>query len=61
MRSGRKYKVCHRDRETLPLVDRANWLYQKAGTYLSDAPWRERVIDVAEIRAGHWDGACGRR
>ncbi|MEO7942558.1 MAG: SEC-C domain-containing protein, partial [Marmoricola sp.] len=53
--SGRKYKVCHRNNETLPLADRAAWLYQKAGTYLADGPWRGDVIDVAEIRAQHWD------
>lgn len=53
--SGRKYKVCHRNRETLPLAERAAWLYQKAGTYLSDGPWRSQVLDVAEIRAAHWD------
>ncbi len=53
--SGRKYKVCHRNHETLPLADRAAWLYQKAGTYLADGPWRGNVIDVAEIRAQHWD------
>jgi tetratricopeptide (TPR) repeat protein len=60
--SGRKYKVCHRNRESLPLADRAAWLYQKAGTYLSDGPWRDRAIDVAEIRAHHWndDGAVWR-
>jgi len=52
--SGRKYKVCHRNRETLPLADRAAWLYQKAGAYLSDGPWRERVVDVGEIRAAYW-------
>ena len=53
--SGRKYKVCHRNRETLPLAERAAWLYQKAGVYLADGPWRGAVIDVAEIRAQHWD------
>jgi len=53
--SGRKYKVCHRNKETLPLDERAAWLYQKAGTYLSDGPWRAQVIDVAEVRAAHWD------
>ena len=53
--SGRKYKVCHRNNETLPLADRAAWLYQKAGTYLGDGPWRDDVIDVAEIRAQDWD------
>jgi tetratricopeptide (TPR) repeat protein len=60
--SGRKYKICHRNRESLPLADRAAWLYQKAGTYVSEGPWRERAIDVAEIRAHHWneDGAVWR-
>ena len=53
--SGRKYKVCHRNRESLPLADRAAWLYQKAGTYLADGPWRDDVIDAAVIRAEHWD------
>lgn len=53
--SGRKYKVCHRNRETLPLADRAAWLYQKAAAYVTDGPWREQIIEVAEIRAGHWD------
>ena len=53
--SGRKYKVCHRNRETLPLADRAAWLYQKAGTYLADGPWRSDVLDLAEIRAMHSD------
>lgn len=53
--SGRKYKVCHRNNETLPLADRAAWLYQKAGTYLAEGPWRVDVIDVGEIRTQHWD------
>lgn len=53
--SGRKYKVCHRNHENLPLADRAAWLYQKAGAYLADGPWRGDVIDVAEIRAQHGD------
>ena len=53
--SGRKYKVCHRNRETVPLEDRAAWLYQKAATYLRDGPWRNDLMDVATIRAEHWD------
>jgi len=53
--SGRKYKVCHRNRETLPLTERAAWLYQKAGHYLTDGPWRGEVIEVARIRARHSD------
>lgn len=54
--SGRKYKVCHRGREQAPLEERAAWLYQKAGQYLSDGPWREQVIELASIRAAHWQG-----
>lgn len=53
--AGRKYKVCHRNREALPLADRAAWLYQKAGHYLSDGPWRGEVLEVARIRSWHWD------
>ncbi|MDP9821614.1 SEC-C metal-binding domain-containing protein [Nocardioides massiliensis] len=51
--SGRKYKVCHRGREVLPLEDRAAWLYQKAGRYLTDGPWRHDVIDLAEVRSAY--------
>lgn len=53
--SGRKYKACHRNREQQPLAERAAWLYQKAGIYLSEGPWRTDVLDVAEIRAEHSD------
>ena len=53
--SGRKYKQCHLHREQLPLAERAAWLYQKAGIYLSDGPWRADVLDAAVVRAQHWD------
>jgi tetratricopeptide (TPR) repeat protein len=53
--SGRKYKVCHRGREQLPLEERAAWLYQKACTYLADGPWRGEVMDAARIRAQYSD------
>ena len=53
--SGRKYKQCHRNREQLPLEGRAAWLYQKAGMYLSDGPWRAEVLDAARIRSRYWD------
>lgn len=52
--SGRKYKVCHMRHETLPLAERAAWLYQKAGAHLQEGPWRTEVIDLAEIRAQYW-------
>lgn len=51
--SGRKYKVCHRGREVLPLEDRAAWLYQKAGLYLQDGPWRPHLIELAEARSAY--------
>lgn len=53
--SGRKYKVCHRNREQLPLAERAAWLYRKAGIYLSEGPWRGEILDLAGIRAAHSD------
>jgi len=43
--------VCHLDRELLPLADRAAWLYQKAGIYLADGPWRIPLLQVATERA----------
>lgn len=57
--SGRKYKVCHRRREQASLDERAAWLYQKAGIYLSDGPWRERVLEVASVRAAHSPDSAG--
>lgn len=54
--SGRKYKQCHLGREQLPLSERAAWLYQKAGTYLQDGPWRLDLLNVAKARAAHWPG-----
>lgn len=49
--SGRKYKACHLGNEELPLAERAAWLYQKAGAYVQDGPWREDIIEVAVERA----------
>lgn len=49
--SGRKYKVCHLGKEELPLAERAAWLYQKAGAFTQDGPWREDILDVAVERA----------
>jgi tetratricopeptide (TPR) repeat protein len=53
--SGRKYKQCHQNREQMPLEDRAQWLYNKALTYLHDGPWRSNVIASAQIRAEYWN------
>ncbi|MEV6876808.1 SEC-C domain-containing protein [Amycolatopsis sp. NPDC051128] len=49
--SGRKYKKCHLNREELTLDERASWLYQKAGLFLGDGPWRGAVMAAAQARA----------
>jgi SEC-C motif len=49
--SGRKYKKCHLHHEQLPLEERAAWLYQKAGMFLLDGPWRGAVVEAARVRA----------
>lgn len=53
--SGRKYKQCHMRREELPLHERASWLYQKAAMFLPEGPWRTDVLQVAQVRAEHWE------
>jgi tetratricopeptide (TPR) repeat protein len=57
--SGRKYKKCHLHREQLPLDERPGWLYQKAGMYLAEGPWRAAVADVARARAEFADSHYG--
>jgi tetratricopeptide (TPR) repeat protein len=52
--SGRKFKQCHLNRvEPLPLEGRAAWLYQKAGRFLADGPWRPRTVELAAEHAAH--------
>ncbi|MGO9226649.1 SEC-C metal-binding domain-containing protein [Mycobacterium sp.] len=53
--SGRKYKVCHLNREQLPLEERAAWLYQKAGADLLDGPFAPLLVETAQARAQNWD------
>ena len=53
--SGRKYKVCHLNREQLPLEQRAAWLYQKAGADLLDGPFAPLLVETAAVRAQYWD------
>lgn len=53
--SGRKYKQCHLRREQLALTERAAWLYQKAGMFLSDGPWRDELFDLASVRSADQD------
>lgn len=55
--SGRKYKVCHLNREQLPLEQRAAWLYQKAATDLIDGPFGSLFVDAAEARARYGDSS----
>lgn len=54
--SGRKYKVCHLNREQLPLEERAAWLYQKATATLLDGSFAALLIETALARASHRDG-----
>ena len=60
--SGRKYKVCHLNREQLPLEERAAWLYQKSSADLLEGPFAELVLEAAYERARYWDSpeAMGR-
>lgn len=55
--SGRKYKVCHLNREQLPIEERAAWLYQKAGEGVLDGPFAPLLVQTAEARAQHQDSA----
>jgi len=55
--SGRKYKVCHLNREQLPLQERVAWLYQKAVVHLLDEPFASLLVEVAEARSQHWDSS----
>lgn len=51
--SGRKYKVCHLNREQLPLEERAAWLYQKATFDLSEAEFASLLVECAQARAAY--------
>lgn len=57
--SGRKYKKCHLHREQLSLDERAGWLYQKAGMFLANGPWRAEVAEVAQERAEYTESPYG--
>ncbi|QNG19317.1 hypothetical protein G4H71_18495 [Rhodococcus triatomae] len=53
--SGRKYKVCHLRSGDYSLAERAEWLYEKA-IGQTRRGWRvDRLLDLAEIRAAHWE------
>ncbi|MDA0252437.1 MAG: SEC-C domain-containing protein [Actinobacteria bacterium] len=49
--SGRKYKVCHLNREQLPLEERAAWLYRKAGSDLAEGEFAALHLECAQARA----------
>ena len=53
--SGRKYKVCHLNREQLSLEERAAWLYQKAVADLLEGPFASLLVEAAAARAQYWD------
>lgn len=52
--SGRKYKVCHLNREQLPLEERAAWLYQKAAIDLLEGRFAAQLVETASARSRHW-------
>ena len=51
--SGRKYKVCHLNREQQPLEERTAWLYQKAGSMLADGDFADQHFECALARAAY--------
>ena len=51
--SGRKYKLCHLNREQVPLEDRAGWLYQKATTDVMDGEFGPLMLACARERAAY--------
>jgi len=51
--SGRKYKLCHLNREQVPLEERAGWLYQKATTDVMDGEFGPLMMACARERAAH--------
>lgn len=56
--SGRKFKQCHLHRPTVPpLEERAAWLYQKAGRFLSSGAWYPILRLVVDERAAYEEGA----
>lgn len=55
--SGRKYKVCHLNREELPLSRRAAWLYHKASAHLFEGRGSAVLMMVARARSAHWQPA----
>ncbi|MDA2992309.1 MAG: SEC-C metal-binding domain-containing protein [Actinomycetota bacterium] len=53
--SGRKYKVCHLNREQVPLEDRVGWLYRKAATDVMDGEFGPLMLACARERAAYSD------
>lgn len=53
--SGRKYKVCHLNREQVPLEERAAWLYQKATADVMDGEFGSLALACARERTAYAD------
>lgn len=51
--SGRKYKVCHLRKSESTLEQRASWLYQKAGNFITDGRGVAQLQSLAAARAIH--------
>jgi SEC-C motif len=48
--SGRKYKKCHLGREQLPLAERVDWLYMKAGQHALLTGWNDLLAEAGYER-----------
>ncbi|HWT49063.1 MAG TPA: SEC-C domain-containing protein, partial [Mycobacterium sp.] len=53
--SGRKYKKCHLGHEQLPLAERVDWLYAKAGQHALVTGWNDLLIEVGYERCRYAD------
>ena len=57
--SGRKYKKCHLGREELPLAERVDWLYTKAGQHALLSGWNDLLAEAGYERCRYADDDPG--
>lgn len=53
--SGRKYKSCHLGKSELTARQHADWLMQKAVTFMHESEFQSTLAELVGIRAEHWD------
>lgn len=51
--SGRKYKVCHLGKESLPIESRDTWLYRKLTRFATEGDSRALIIKLAQLRSAY--------